>query len=66
MDKSIIMKSFIFFCRDFGLIGRFHPGEMTFFILSPSLGWTEITYDQLHFSFPDRFPALEPVQTALF
>ena len=66
MNKEDIMEAFLFFCRDYGVMGRFHPGEMTFSLLSPSLGWTEISYSDLHRSFPDRFPEYEPVQVSLF
>jgi hypothetical protein len=65
MDKIKIMFAFLKFCDDYKIIGRFDPGEMTFYLCSPSLGWTEISYARLQAFRPDLFPE-ELRQDSLF
>ena len=66
VDKYLIIENFLKFCREYHILGRFHTGEFTFSLCSPSLGWTEISYSDLSESFPDYFPKLDPVQELLF
>lgn len=65
VDKYLVMDNFLKFCREYKIMGRFHIGDFTFSLCSPSLGWTEISYSELSESFPNYFPKEEPEQLQL-
>ena len=65
VDKYLVMDNFLQFCREYHILGRFHTGEFTFSLCSPSLGWTEISYSELSNFRPDLFPKPAPEQLQL-